>query len=47
MPFPRERRPKIRSTDPLEPVNLEIACRSEVVGVYPTTRRCYESRPAS
>jgi putative transposase len=35
MRFPREHWPKIRSTNPLERVNLEIARRSEVVGIYP------------
>ncbi|MCA1846013.1 MAG: IS256 family transposase [Thermoleophilaceae bacterium] len=35
MRFPREHWPKIRSTNPLERVNREIARRSEVVGIYP------------
>jgi transposase-like protein len=35
MRFPREHWPKIRSTNPLERVNLEIARRSDVVGIYP------------
>jgi putative transposase len=35
MRFPREHWPKIRSTNPLERVNLEIARRSDVVGFYP------------
>jgi transposase-like protein len=35
MRFPREHWPKIRSTNPLERVNREIARRSDVVGIYP------------
>ncbi len=35
MRFPREHWPKIRCTNPLERVNLEIARRSDVVGIYP------------
>jgi putative transposase len=35
MGFPREHWPKIRSTNPLERVNPEIARRSDVVGIYP------------
>ncbi len=35
MRFPREHWSKIRSTNPLERVNLEIARRSDVVGIYP------------
>ena len=35
MRFPREHWPKIRSTNPLERVDLEIARRSDVVGIYP------------
>jgi transposase-like protein len=35
MHFPREHWPKIRSTNPLERVNREIARRSDVVGIYP------------
>ena len=35
MRFPREHWPKIRSTNPLERVNLEIARRSDVVGISP------------
>jgi transposase-like protein len=35
MRFPREHWPKIRSANPLERVNLEIARRSDVVGIYP------------
>jgi putative transposase len=34
--FPREHWPKIRSANPLERVNLEVARRSHVVGIYPT-----------
>jgi len=33
--FPREHRTKLRSTNPLEPVNREIGRRSDVVGIYP------------
>lgn len=33
--FPREHWPKLRSTNPLERVNREIARRSDVVGIYP------------
>lgn len=35
MRFPIEHWPKIRSTNPLERVNREIARRSDVVGIYP------------
>jgi putative transposase len=35
MRFPRDHWTKIRSTNPLERVNLEIARRSDVVGIYP------------
>jgi transposase-like protein len=35
MRFPREHWPKIRSTNPLERVNREIARRSDVIGIYP------------
>jgi transposase-like protein len=35
MRFPRDHWPKLRSTNPLERVNLEIARRSDVVGIYP------------
>jgi putative transposase len=35
MRYPREHWPKIRSTNPLERVNREIARRSDVVGIYP------------
>jgi putative transposase len=35
MRFPREHWPKIRSPNPLERVNLEIARRSDIVGIYP------------
>lgn len=35
MAFPKEHWTKLRSTDPLERVNREIGCRSDVVGVYP------------
>jgi putative transposase len=35
MRFPREHWSKIRSTNPLERVNREIARRSDVVGIYP------------
>jgi transposase-like protein len=33
--FPVEHWPKLRSTNPLERVNREIARRSDVVGIYP------------
>jgi len=33
--FPSEHWPKLRSTNPLERVNREIARRSDVVGIYP------------
>ncbi len=33
--FPAEHRSKLRSTNPLERVNREIARRSDVVGIYP------------
>jgi transposase-like protein len=33
--FPAEHWPKLRSTNPLERVNREIARRSDVVGIYP------------
>jgi len=35
MSFPREHRPKLRSTNPLERINREIGRRSDVVGIYP------------
>jgi putative transposase len=35
MRFPRDHWTKTRSTNPLERVNLEIARRSDVVGIYP------------
>ena len=35
MAFPREHWPKLRSTNPLERLNKEIARRSDVVGIYP------------
>jgi len=33
--FPREHRSKLRSTNPLERVNREIARRSDVLGIFP------------
>jgi putative transposase len=33
--FPAEHRSKLRSTNPLERANREIARRSDVVGIYP------------
>ena len=33
--FPSEHRTKLRSTNPLERVNREIARRSDVIGIYP------------
>ncbi len=35
MRFPPDHWPKIRSTNPLERVNLELARRSDVIGIYP------------
>ena len=35
MAFPREHWTKLRSTNPLERLNKEIARRSDVVGIYP------------
>jgi putative transposase len=35
MSFPKEHRPKIHSTNPLERVNGEIKRRTEVVGIFP------------
>jgi len=35
MSFPREHWAKLRSTNPLERLNKEIARRSDVVGIYP------------
>ena len=46
MRFPRDHWPKIRSTNPLERVNREIARRSDVIGSTPTTRRCFAWPPA-
>jgi transposase-like protein len=35
MSFPRDHWPKLRSTNPLERLNREIARLSDVVGIYP------------
>ncbi len=35
MSFPREHQTKLRSTNPLERLNEDIARRSDVVGIYP------------
>ena len=35
MSFPKEHRPKIHSTNPLERVNGEIKRHTEVVGIFP------------
>jgi len=35
MAFPREHRTKICSANPLERVNGEIKCRTDVVGIFP------------
>ena len=36
MDFPREHRAKIHSTNPIERLNGEIKCRTDVVGIFPT-----------
>jgi putative transposase len=38
MTFPREHRPQIASTNPLERVNGEIKRRADVVGIFPSGR---------
>ena len=35
MPFPREHRQKLHSTNPLECVHAEIKRRTNVVGIFP------------
>ena len=39
MSFPKDHRPKIHSTNPLERLNGEIKRRTEVVGIFLTRRR--------
>lgn len=35
MSFPTEHRAKLHSNNPIEGVNSEIKCRTEVVGIFP------------
>jgi transposase-like protein len=35
MSFPKDHRPKIHSTNPLERLNGEIKCRTDVVSIFP------------
>jgi len=35
MSFPPAHRPKLHSTNPIERVNGEIKCRTEIVGIFP------------
>lgn len=41
MGFPREHRSKIHSTNPIERLNAEIKCRTDVVGIFPNEAAIY------